>query len=147
MDIETKTTGNNFKESFFKYNPKILYKEINRLYRLSILIIIFRVFLYVVIGVIIDVLLIFVHFKGISSKNYLFNLIFVLCFFILGIIDGLMATFKFRLEAQKILCMVEIKKNTDIMLEKLEEENSSENGEEDKKSGKFTLGNDDEFIM
>lgn len=145
MDIETKTTAKNFKESFFKYNPKILYKEINRLYRLSSFIIISKVFLYLILGVIAGLLL--THFKVINDNKFLFDFIFYLFFAILGFVDGLQSTFKFRLEAQKILCIVEIKKNTDIILEKLEEENSFELGEDNKESDKFVLENEDKFTM
>lgn len=134
-----------FKENFFKYNPKILYKETKRLYNLAGLIIVGCIFFFFILAFILKYLL--VHFKVIPVNDVLLTSAIYLCFILLGMIAGLQSTFKLRLEAQKILCIMEIKNNTDRILEKIDKENSSENGEKENKSSKFTLENDDEFTM
>jgi len=125
-----------------KYNSKILQKEVNRLYNLSFFIIFFFTFLFGAIGFLIAFLIEFLNtfHKQHQQYHYLY-IISIAAGGIIGLALGLNKSFRLRLEAQKILCIMSIKKDTELILDFLIDK------DRDNKNKTFSYNDDDKFVL
>lgn len=125
-----------------KYNPKILQKEVKRLYELAGLVIVGSLFGFSILGVLIVFLIkIFYLFNKQAHQNhYLFIAIYIASILI-GLVVGLIKSFRLRLEAQKILCIMSIKNDTELILNYLADANN------DEKNRLLGYNQDDKFVL
>ncbi|MHB1702815.1 MAG: hypothetical protein ACYCS0_01160 [bacterium] len=124
-----------------KYNSKILQKEVDRLYSLASLIIIFSIFTFGAIGLLIVFLInIFSAFyRQPQQNNHLYIITIVAG--LIGLAIGLEKSFRLRLEAQKILCIMSIKKDTELILDFLTSR------DEGNKNKTFSYNDNDKFVL
>ncbi len=125
-----------------KYNPKILQKEVNRLYNLAWLVIIGSLFGFSLLGVFIVFLIKIFYFfnKRAHQNHYLFIAIYIASILI-GLVIGLIKSFRLRLEAQKILCIMSIKNDTELIL------NFLADTDKEGKNGSLEYNQDDKFVL
>lgn len=129
-----------------KYNQKILQKEIGRLYSLSYLIIFVSTSCSFAIGYFIGYILsLFNKYHGHPYRPYNHIELFIgIMTGLIGLAGGLARSFKLRLEAQKLLCLVSIKQDTELLLSRISESDGQEENKELKSEKKFSMdkGND-----
>ena len=125
-----------------KYNPKILQKEVNRLYNLAGLVIIGSLFGFSILGVLIVFLIkIFYFFNKQAYQNHYLSIAIYIASILIGLVIGLIKSFRLRLEAQKILCIMSIKNDTELIL------NSLADTDKDGKNGSLEYNRDDKFVL
>ena len=125
-----------------KYNPKILQKEVDRLYRLSNAIIFIFTFVFFIFGLIIGYLILLLSKNHVNSDSI--EYILGITFGLIGLAAGLERSFKLRLEAQKLLCMLSIKQDTELLLLSRFEENQYDEELESEKQ--FSIGGNNYII-
>ena len=124
-----------------KYNPKILQKEVERLYNLAIFSIIISTLVFFIIGLFFTFLLkIYYIFFKLPQPHYLYLAIYIISLLI-GLAIGFERSFRLRLEAQKIICIMSIKNDTELILNFLTEI------DKDKKDKSMEYNNDDKFVF
>ena len=100
-----------------KYNPKILQKEVNRLYNLAGLIIVLSMSIFFIIGgLIVFFIKFFYLFNKQPHQNHYLSIAIYIASILIGLVIGLVRSFRLRLEAQKILCIMRIKNDTELIL-------------------------------
>jgi len=123
-----------------KYNSKILQKEVNRLYNLSFFIIFSSTFVSGAIGFLIAFLINTFH-KQPQQYHHLYLYSIPILTSLMGLALGFDRSFKLRLEAQKILCIMSIKKDTELILDFLIDK------DRDNKNKTFSYNDDDKFVL
>ena len=125
-----------------EYNPKILQKEVNTLYRRARSVIFGWMFIFFII----DVLISFFIGKGTHQNLYLSIFVYI-SLILIGLIIGLEKSFRLRLEAQKILCIMSIKNDTELILNSLVDTDEDADTDKDEKNGSLGYNQDDKFVL
>ena len=124
-----------------KYNPKILQKEVERLYNLATFTIIVSALVFFIIGAIITLFLkLYYIFYKLPQPHYLSVVIYIILILI-GLGIGFERSFRLRLEAQKTICIMSIKNDTELIL------NFLTDTDKDKKDELTGYNRDDKFVL
>lgn len=131
-----------------KYNPKILQKEVNRLYYRARGIILGSIIISLIIDGLIAFLIKNFHlFDKQARQNHYLSISIYISVILFGLFIGLEKSFRLRLEAQKILCIMSIKNDTELILNSLADTDEDADTDKDEKNGSLGYNQDDEFVL